>query len=126
MVSYGLAYGMEAYGLSQRLGVPVEEAAAIMESYFGAFPRVKQYMDETVAEAQIRGATRTEFGRIRPLPDLHAVELPGAPGGRAPGHERRDPGPGGRHLQDGPGPPGPRPRGGRRWRAGSCSRSTTR
>ncbi len=41
MVSYGLAYGMEAYGLSQRLGVPVEEAAAIMESYFGAFPSVK-------------------------------------------------------------------------------------
>jgi DNA polymerase-1 len=38
MVSYGLAYGMEAYGLSQRLGVPVEEAAAIMDSYFGAFP----------------------------------------------------------------------------------------
>ena len=38
MVSYGLAYGMEAYGLSQRLGVPVEEAAAIIDSYFGAFP----------------------------------------------------------------------------------------
>ena len=38
MVSYGLAYGMEAYGLSQRLDVAVEEAAAIMESYFGAFP----------------------------------------------------------------------------------------
>jgi DNA polymerase I len=72
MVSYGLAYGMEAYGLSQRLGVAVEEAAAIMDSYFGAFPRVKQYMDETVAQAKIRGATRTEFGRIRPLPDLHA------------------------------------------------------
>jgi DNA polymerase-1 len=73
MVSYGLAYGMEAYGLSQRLGVPVEEAAAIMESYFGAFPYVKQYMDNTVAEAKIRGATRTMFGRIRPLPDLHAA-----------------------------------------------------
>ena len=72
MVSYGLAYGMEAYGLSQRLGVAVEEAAAIIESYFGAFPRVKRYMDETVAEAKIRGATRTMFGRIRPLPDLHA------------------------------------------------------
>ena len=43
-----------------------------MESYFGAFPRVKRYMDETVAEAKIRGATRTMFGRIRPLPDLHA------------------------------------------------------
>jgi DNA polymerase I len=72
MVSYGLAYGMEAYGLSQRLGVPVEEAAAIMESYFGAFPLVKQYMDHAVADARIRGATRTLFGRIRPLPDLHS------------------------------------------------------
>ena len=73
MVSYGLAYGMEAYGLSQRLGIPVEEAAAIMDSYFGAFPFVKQYMDQTVADAKIRGATRTMFGRIRPLPDLHAA-----------------------------------------------------
>ncbi len=72
MVSYGLAYGMEAYGLSQRLGVPVEEAAAIMESYFGAFPMVKQYMDRTVVEAKERGATVTMFGRIRPLPDLQA------------------------------------------------------
>jgi DNA polymerase-1 len=70
MVSYGLAYGMEAYGLSQRLGVAVEEAAAIMESYFGAFPLVKQYMDHAVADAKIEGATRTLFGRIRPLPDL--------------------------------------------------------
>ena len=72
MVSYGLAYGMEAYGLSQRLGIPVEEAAAIIDRYFGAFPRVKQYMDETVVEARERGATRTMFGRLRPLPDLHA------------------------------------------------------
>jgi DNA polymerase-1 len=72
MVSYGLAYGMEAYGLSQRLNVPVEEAAAIMESYFGAFPGVKEYMDETVVQAQIRGFTQTQFGRIRPLPDLQA------------------------------------------------------
>ena len=73
MVSYGLAYGMEAYGLSQRLGVPVEEAAAIIESYFGAFPLVRLYMDRAVADAKIRGATRTQFGRIRPLPDLHAA-----------------------------------------------------
>ena len=65
MVSYGLAYGMEAYGLSQRLGVAVEEAAAIMESYFGAFPLVKHYMDDTVAEAQVRGAHRDH---VRPHP----------------------------------------------------------
>jgi DNA polymerase-1 len=61
---------MEAYGLSQRLGVAVEEAAAIMESYFGAFPLVKQYMDYAVADAKVEGLTRTLFGRIRPLPDL--------------------------------------------------------
>jgi DNA polymerase-1 len=73
MVSYGLAYGMEAYGLSQRLGVPVEEAAAIMESYFGAFPLVKQYMDHAVADARVQGATRTLFGRVRPLPDLESA-----------------------------------------------------
>src|SRR6202034_4552840 len=72
MVSYGLAYGMEAFGLSQRLGVPVEEASAIMDGYFGAFPTVKQYMDDTVGEATVRGATVTEFGRVRPLPDLGA------------------------------------------------------
>jgi DNA polymerase-1 len=41
-----------------------------MESYFGAFPLVKQYMDHAVADAKIEGATRTLFGRIRPLPDL--------------------------------------------------------
>src|SRR4029077_6030524 len=45
MVSYGLAYGMEAYGLSQRLAVPVEEAQLILESYFTAFPSVREYME---------------------------------------------------------------------------------
>ena len=42
MISYGLAYGMEAYGLSQRLGVGVDEAAGILAQYFAAFPNVKQ------------------------------------------------------------------------------------
>src|ERR1700730_17682363 len=41
-----------------------------MTGYFGAFPTVKRYMDDTVAEARVRGATVTEFGRVRPLPDL--------------------------------------------------------
>ena len=53
--------------------MPVEEAAEIIESYFGAFPAVRPYMDRTVAEARSAGATRTAFGRIRPLPDLHAA-----------------------------------------------------
>ncbi len=70
MVAYGLAYGMEAYGLAQRLGIPTEEAAGILESYFAAFPRVRSYMDETVADARARGYTETLFGRRRRIPEL--------------------------------------------------------
>jgi DNA polymerase-1 len=70
MISYGLAYGMEAYGLSQRLSVPVEEAAAILDQYFAAFPNVKAYMTRTVGEARLRGYTETLFGRRRYLPEL--------------------------------------------------------
>ena len=70
MVSYGLAYGMEAYGLSQRLGVPVEEAQGILQAFFAAFPSVRDYMERAVAEARNAGYTVTAFGRRRPLPDL--------------------------------------------------------
>ena len=70
MVSYGLAYGMEAYGLSQRLGIEVEEASNILKAYFEAFPSVRKYMDDTVAEARNNGGTVTLFGRRRPIPEL--------------------------------------------------------
>jgi DNA polymerase-1 len=70
MVSYGLAYGMEAYGLGQRLNIPTEEARVILEAYFEAFPAVKSYMDRTVAEARERGYTETLFGRRRQIPEL--------------------------------------------------------
>jgi len=70
MVSYGLAYGMEAYGLGQRLSIPTEEAAEILDAYFVAFPAVRDYMDRTVAEARERGYTETLFGRRRPIPEL--------------------------------------------------------
>ncbi len=70
MVAYGLAYGMEAYGLSQRLGCPVDEAAEILESYFSAFPAVRDYMDHTVDEARRKGYTETLFGRRRRIPEL--------------------------------------------------------
>ena len=70
MVSYGLAYGMEAYGLAQRLNIAVAEAAEILESYFEAFPAVKRYMEDTVALARERGYTETLFGRRRQIPEL--------------------------------------------------------
>ena len=69
-VSYGLAYGMEAYGLAQRMQTSPGEAAQVMEDYFSAFPGVKAYQETAVAEAKAQGFTRTQFGRIRPMPDL--------------------------------------------------------
>ncbi len=70
MVSYGLAYGMESYGLAQRLSIPVPEAQAILDAYFVAFPNVRAYMERTVEEARQRGYTETLFGRRRPIPEL--------------------------------------------------------
>jgi DNA polymerase-1 len=70
MVSYGLAYGMEAYGLGQRLNIATAEAQDILDAYFIAFPNVKAYMERTVAEARERGYTETLFGRRRLIPEL--------------------------------------------------------
>jgi DNA polymerase-1 len=72
MVSYGLAYGMEAYGLGQRLSIPTADAQVILDAYFEAFPAVRDYMERTVAEARERGYTETLFGRRRLIPELSA------------------------------------------------------
>lgn len=72
MVSYGLAYGMEAYGLGQRLGIKTSEAAMILDSYFEGFPAVRAYMDATVTEARNKGYTETLFGRRRMIPELRS------------------------------------------------------
>jgi len=70
MVSYGLAYGMEAYGLAQRLAIPVSESQQILDAYFLAFPNVKAFMEHTVEQARSRGYTETAFGRRRKIPEL--------------------------------------------------------
>ena len=70
VVNFGLAYGMEAYGLGQRLGVPTEEAREILDNYFASFPNVKEFMDSTVREAKQRGYTTTIFGRRRQITEL--------------------------------------------------------
>ncbi len=70
MVSYGLAYGMEAYGLGQRLAIPTGEAQEILDAYFVAFPSVKAFMERTVEAARERGYTETVFGRRRRIPEL--------------------------------------------------------
>ncbi len=70
VVNYGLAYGMEAYGLGQRLDIPTDQAKEILDNYFAGFPRVADYMSHTVAEAKSKGFTTTMFGRRRQLPEL--------------------------------------------------------
>src|SRR5215218_6546122 len=70
VVNYGLAYGMEAYGLGQRLGIPTAEAAEILDAYFDGFPNVRTFMVETVREAKERGYTTTIFGRRRQITEL--------------------------------------------------------
>jgi DNA polymerase-1 len=72
MVSYGLAYGMEAYGLGQRLGIDTSEASEILDAYFAAFPAVRSFMDDVVKKTKEVGYTETIFGRRRPIPDLAA------------------------------------------------------
>ncbi|MDP9850933.1 DNA polymerase I [Corynebacterium lowii] len=69
-MSYGLVYGLSAYGLSQQLGIPAGEAKRIMEAYFERFGGVKRYLDEVVEQARRDGYTSTLFGRRRYLPEL--------------------------------------------------------
>ncbi|OOC53215.1 MULTISPECIES: DNA polymerase I [Nocardiopsis] len=69
-MSYGLAYGLSVYGLSQQLGIAPEEAKRLMENYFAEFGGVRDYLDSVVEEARRVGYTETILGRRRYLPDL--------------------------------------------------------
>lgn len=69
-MSYGLVYGLSAFGLSQQLSIPPGEAKQIMENYFERFGGVKRYLDEVVEKARKDGYTATLFGRRRYLPEL--------------------------------------------------------
>ncbi len=70
MVSYGLMYGMEAYGLSQRLNIDKKQAQSILDSFFGAYPSIKKYMEKTVKTSRELGYTETLFGRRRYIQGL--------------------------------------------------------
>ncbi|WP_407642771.1 DNA polymerase I [Actinacidiphila yanglinensis] len=69
-MSYGLAYGLSAFGLSQQLGIEAAEARALMETYFERFGGVRDYLRRAVEEARGTGYTETLLGRRRYLPDL--------------------------------------------------------
>ncbi|HHW84205.1 MAG TPA: DNA polymerase I, partial [Actinomycetales bacterium] len=69
-MSYGLAYGLSAFGLSRQLRVDMSEARALMDGYFERFGGVKRYLDSVVDDARSTGYTQTILGRRRYLPDL--------------------------------------------------------
>jgi len=69
-VNFGIVYGISAHGLSQSLGVVHGEAQAMIDRYFAAYPGVRKYLDDTVAEAHRDGFAVTLYGRRRPIPEL--------------------------------------------------------
>ncbi|KNX37265.1 DNA polymerase I [Luteipulveratus halotolerans] len=71
-MSYGLAYGLSAFGLSKQLTISTEEASGLMDEYFARFGGVRDYLREVVADARTTGYTETMLGRRRYLPDLNS------------------------------------------------------
>jgi len=70
VINFGLLYGMESYGLAQRLEIGADDAKVHMEAYFSQFPLVREFMTGIVAEARNTGYTETILGRRRYLPEL--------------------------------------------------------
>jgi DNA polymerase-1 len=70
MINFGLLYGMEAFGLADRLGISRDEAQQHMDAYFSQFVQVKEFMSAMVTQARNQGYTTTLFGRRRYLPEL--------------------------------------------------------
>jgi DNA polymerase-1 len=72
MVNYGIAYGLSAFGLADRLQIEREEAAEYIDRYFERFPAVRKFIDETIARAEKEGHVRTLLGRRRNIPELRS------------------------------------------------------
>ena len=72
MVNFGIIYGISAFGLSQRLGIPRGEAAEIIETYFAQYSGVKAFMENVVTQAKEDGFVETLTGRRRVLRDINS------------------------------------------------------
>ena len=72
-INYGLAYGMNAWGLASRLEITPDEAEEFIDAYFASFPQIRDYLDRQVARAAAEGFTETILGRRRYIPELQAA-----------------------------------------------------
>ena len=70
--NFGIMYGISAFGLSQRLGIPRGDAKKIIEDYFEKFPAISSFIEDTLAAARENGYVETLFGRRRYLPDINS------------------------------------------------------
>jgi DNA polymerase-1 len=74
VINFGIVYGLSAFGLAQRLGIPREQAQAFIDAYFERYKGVRSWLDKTLEEVRRTGRVQTLFGRIRPIPDIHSKE----------------------------------------------------
>ncbi|MFO0580715.1 MAG: DNA polymerase I [Anaeromyxobacter sp.] len=72
VLNFGIAYGLSAFGLAQRLDLPGSTAQGIIDRYFARYAGVKRYVEKSVEDARAAGESRTLFGRVRAMPDLAA------------------------------------------------------
>jgi DNA polymerase-1 len=72
-VNFGIIYGQSAFGLSQNLGIPRKEATEIIENYFNTYPKIKNYMNDTISFARENGYVETIMGRRRYLRDINSA-----------------------------------------------------
>ncbi len=70
--NFGIIYGISAFGLSTRLGIPRAEAKEIIDNYFKTFPTIQKYMSDSVEHARENGYVETRMGRRRMLPDINS------------------------------------------------------
>lgn len=70
--NFGIIYGISAFGLAERMEVSRTEARELIDSYFATYPRIREYMEKSVADAREKGYIETQFGRRRYLPDINS------------------------------------------------------
>jgi DNA polymerase-1 len=72
IINYALLYGKTAFTLARDIGVTKEAAQAFIDAYFAGFPRVRGFIDQTIADAKRTGVVKTMFGRRRPVPEINS------------------------------------------------------
>jgi len=74
VINFGVIYGLSAFGLAQELGIDTKEASKFIAAYFERYSGVKKYLDQQIAEVRESGATKTIFGRVRPIPEINSPQ----------------------------------------------------